>query len=185
MIPKIDFVYSGVYDGIWLKPKNKLDQKFIKKYFNSIEKIWRKEGGKILKEISKISSLKWKEKKVKCYFISGGRCFSDPLTIKYFKNKNQFIDTLTHELIHQIQIQNADWDKWKKYHKYGKESFKTQSHIFLHAVHYKILSNLYGRNRLEKNIRRHNKWKDYKKAWEIVIKETPEKIIKEFKKSQN
>ena len=94
MIPKIEFIYSSVYDNIWLKPNKKMESEKISKYIKSIEKIWNKEGTKILKEISKISSLKWKEKKIKCYFISGGRCFSDPLTIKYFKDKNKFIDTL-------------------------------------------------------------------------------------------
>ena len=189
MIPKIEFVYSSIYDSMWPKPKKKLSENIIDNYLNSIEKIWKKEGGKILSEISKISGLKWKEEKIKCYLLSGGRCFSYPLTITYFKDKNRFIDILTHELIHQIQIQYADWDKWKfyffkNYGKYNQESLLTKGHIFLNAVHYKILKKLYGKKRLNLNIKRHDKWADYKRAWEIVKEEGYENIIKNFKDSQ-
>ena len=142
MIPKIEFVYFPTYDEIWLKPKEKFSSKFVDKYLNSIEKIWKKEGKNTLEYISKISGLKWKEKKIKCYFISGGRCFSNPLTVRYFKNKNQFIDVLTHELIHQMQSQNSkNWVKWWQYFskQYSNESKLTQRHIFLHAIHYQLL----------------------------------------------
>lgn len=59
MIPKIDFVYSYVYDQKWnkIKEEDKISTKIIKKYTKDIDKLWER-NEIILKEISKISSLK-------------------------------------------------------------------------------------------------------------------------------
>ena len=104
MIPKIKFVYSSVYDNRYrdfpnikerLKKQKKSypSQKKILKYVSQVKPIWEKQEKKILKELSKITGLKWKEKEIRCYVIGFGRGFSDPLTMKLFENKNDFIDT--------------------------------------------------------------------------------------------
>jgi len=183
MIPKIEFRYSMVYDGIW-KFKNK-PYKFMLNYTKSIEKFWRKKEKKVLIEIQKITGLKWKEKVVRCYIITNGRCFSDPLTIIYFKDKSRFIDTLVHEMIHQIQIQGGkNFRKWLNYlyKRYPNEDRLTYAHIFLHAVHKKIYLKLFNKKRLDRDIKICNKYPGYKRAWEIVEKEGYENIIKEFRK---
>ena len=104
-IPRIEFKYSWIYDQNWKEwiklyrrqlqqyPSEKKIQNFIKK----VEPLWRKEEKKILQELSKITGLPWKVKTIICYVVGGCRPFSDPLTIRIFKNPNDFIDTLTHE----------------------------------------------------------------------------------------
>lgn len=196
MIPKIEFRYSGIYDGKYRNSKQ--TQKYLKeknqdypskekilKYIKSIEKLWEKCREETLKEISKISGLKWKEKKIICYVIGCGRPFSDPLTIRtYGKDVKRFVETLIHELIHQIQIQNKkECEKWHKYisKKYSKEKRITRKHILLSAIHWKFLEKFYGRKGINEEIKKYDKSRDYKKAWKIVEKECADNIIKKFK----
>jgi len=153
MIPKIEFRYSDVYDRNYrdskkiqeyLKNKNEEypSRKEIIDYTKKVEKLWRKKEKKILIEISKITGLKWKEKRIICYVVGCGQPFSDPLTIRtYGKDFEIFIDTLTHELIHQISTQNEKiFMRWYNYikKKYTNEERTTKTHIFLTAVHWKI-----------------------------------------------
>jgi len=144
-----------------------------------------KKGKSILKEMSKITGLKWKEKKIICYVVGIGRSYSDPLTVRLYRNKSDFVDILTHELIHQIQMQNSSKTKnWFKYinKKYKTETSLTRKHILIHAVHWKILEKMFGKGRLKKNIKSLPKLKDYKRAWKIVEKDGADEIIKKFKK---
>ena len=196
MLPKIKFVYSSIYDRLrkdspmmkkFLKKQNKSypSIKKIIKYMGDVEKLWKKDENLILREISKLTRLKWKEKEIKCYVIGFGRGFSDPLTLSLYKNKKDFIDALTHELIHQIQSQNEKkFRKWGKKFlsiKYKKESRSTKSHIFLHSVLKALYLKLFGKKRLKKIINFDKNFKDYKRAWEIVEEEGHENIIKKFR----
>lgn len=196
MIPKIDFRYSRIYDSGYknsphiikiLKKKRREypSQEKIKTYISQIERLWEIKGDKILKEIQKITKLKWKERKIVCYVIGYGLPISDPLTLRLEQNKNDFLDTLSHELIHQIQIQDKRVIKWFKQmqKEYEGGSPLTKNHIFLHAVHWKILEKLFGKKRLNRNINKHYKFQDYNQSWKIVEKEGADKIIKDFHKA--
>lgn len=196
MTPKIEFRYSEIYDRKYRESKQ--TQKYLKEkkqeypsreeilnYIEEVKRLWNKKSKKILKEISKVSGLKWKEKKIICYVIGVGRPFSDPLTIKILKkNISRFLETLTHELIHQIQVQNKK--KYILWHKYVLEKHKneeriTKNHVLLSAIHWKLLEKLEGQEAVQKEIKKFSKDKAYKRAWEIVKKETPDAIIKKFK----
>lgn len=197
MIPKIEFRYSGIYDKRYreslsinenLKKMNLVYPSVnkIKNYIVKVEKIWKKEGKRILSEISKIVGLAWKEQKIIVYVLGVGRAFSDPVTVSILRygNKNDFIDSVTHELIHQIESQNAEkFRKWEKkflLKKYRNESITTKNHILLHAVHKEIFLKVYGRKRLNRQIKSHSKYPGYKRAWEIVEEEGEDNIIKDF-----
>ena len=196
MIPKIEFRYSWVYDNRYRESKKLQDilkkqgktypsPEKIGKYIERIKQIWGRIEKKTLDKISRIYGLNWNEEKIKCYIVGFGRPFSDPLTMKLYNNKNDFIDTLTHELMHQIQIQNSEkTKKWWKYigDKYKSETILTKNHILLHAVHWQLYLDLYNKNRLEKEIKISGSYPDYKKSWEIVKREGYENIINEFKK---
>ena len=196
MIPQIEFRYSRVYDEKYrlsksiqkyLKEKNKEypSRKEIEDYIRKVKKLWKKEEKKIIKGISNISGLKWKEKRIICYVIGCGRAFSDPLTIGICsKNIRRFIRTLTHELIHEIQRQNREeYLRWYKeiLKKYSKEKRTTKNHILLSAIHWILLERFYGKKELKKEMKKYNKFPDYKKAWKIVEEAKPENIIKKFK----
>jgi hypothetical protein len=200
MIPKIEFRYSDVYDRHYRESKS--IQEYLKErneeypskeevlnYMKKVERLWRKIEKEILTEISKITKLKWKEKRIICYVIGVGRPFSEPLTIRtYGKLLDRFIDVLTHELVHSISNQNEEkYLKWFNYvsKHYSKELRTTKTHILLCAVHWKLILKLFDEKRLNKEIKRYQKDIDYKRAWEIVVKETPDKILNKFYKLTN
>jgi hypothetical protein len=199
MIPEIEFIYSFIYDGAFMtvkykkwpeysKAEIKKFKKDMNKYLKDLEKMWKKEGRQILQKIQTVSGFSWKEKKIKVYIVSEiPHSFSDPLTLnfKYRKDMKISRDVLTHELLHQIQIQNEK--KINKYYdqiykNYKKELRVTKSHIFVHAAHKKIYLELSGEDRLKIDIKKCQKWPGYKRAWEIVEEEGYENILNEFKK---
>lgn len=127
---KINFKYSWIYDCHW-KEVYKDDKEYptpkqVQSYMLRVEKLWRKDETKILKELSLVAGLKWKEKSVICYVV--GRCkpFSDPLTIKVYKNYSfdYFVDVLTHELVHQLFTQGNNEKLSKKAWAYFHSKYK-------------------------------------------------------------
>lgn len=96
-----------------------------------------------------------------------------------------FIDTLTHELIHQIFFQNWFDPSYKKYRKleayierkYGPESQNTKIHIILHSMLAQVYLNLHREDRLNADIAKCKEWKDYRRAWSIASKEGYQNIV--------
>ncbi|MBU3964854.1 hypothetical protein KJ695_04240 [Patescibacteria group bacterium] len=190
MTPKIIFKYSWIYDMHWKgiykgKSEKYPTAKQIQNYIGKVEKLWRKDENKVLSELSKISGLKWKKKSICCYVVGRCRPFSDPLTLGVYNKADYFVDVLTHELIHQLFVQNENRNEkvWKYFHeKYKSESFNARIHIPVHAIHQHIFLKFFGQKRLKREIKIMSKFPNYKKAWDIVEKEGYENIIKEFKK---
>lgn len=196
MIPKIEFRYSPMYDSQHrLNPRvaeslKKRDKNYPTvletiNFKKDLEKIWEKEGDKILRKISEFTEIEWNEKGIICYIISAGAQMSDPLTVRVYENIEDGFDTLTHELIHCIfrffkKKKGVEWENYLK-SKYSDLSQITINHIFLHAIHKKIYLNLFNKDRLKKDIEINGKDPDYAKSWEIVEKEGYENIIKKFK----
>jgi hypothetical protein len=192
--PEIIFKYSSVYDRRYKrewqnqnkKGKDYPSQKSILNYIKKIEKLWKKEEKKVLKEISKVSHLKWSQKSFECFVVGRCRPFAYPLTLPIYEGKSDyFIDVLTHELIHQLFIPETNKKKLKKAwsyfnRKYKAESRETRIHILVYAIHSHIYMKFYGIKRLKKNIERIGFRKDYKRAWDIVQKEGADNIIQEF-----
>ena len=196
MIPKIRFRYSRIYDKRYrespliqdkLKKEGKVypSDKKIRNYIKKIEQIWEKSEEKILKEMEKITSLKWQEKEIICYVIGAGSPFSDPLTVRIHESKNRFIDILIHELIHQILSQNSVKNrKWWKYvnARYTEETLSSKVHILVHTIYEIIYLKLFDKRRLSEDIKESQRPKaiDYRRASEIVQEEGAENIIKKF-----
>jgi len=179
--PKIEFRYSWIYDQRY-RNSSKIKKYFekigktypssieIQKYIKSVEVLWKKQDKKILKELSSIMKLNWNRENIICYVVGRGRPFSDPLTMRLYKNKYDFIDTLTHEMIHQLQTQNVGkFQLWKQKvltKKYTKESITTKNHILLHAVHWELFMRIFNKRRLNKQIKLSKRLKtDYLQLW--------------------
>ncbi len=194
MIPKIIFRYSHIYDRnwrVWIKIYRKggiyPSPRKVLNYIEKVEKLWKEHEKSILKELEKISKLKWKVKFIYCYVV--GKCvpFSDPLTLPVYKDPNYFVEMLTHELIHQLFSQEGNMERAKKAwkyidRKYRKESIKTRIHIPLNAFLSHIYYKFFGEKRLKRAISLISHLHDYKRAWEIVQEEGYQKIIDEFTK---
>jgi hypothetical protein len=197
MVPKINFVYSWIYDLHWKEQFKKNPPKFalknypspkrIRSYLDEIKPLWKKSERKILTELSKVSGLKWKEKEIKAYIVGTSYPFSDPLTMPIYNKREWFIDVLTHELIHQLFTQEGNFEKsnnsWKYIDKKWKnESHSTRIHIPLHAIHKHLYLKFFGKGRLKREQKIMGKHKTYSNSWKIVEREGHEKIVKEFKK---
>lgn len=191
-VPKIEFCNSWIYDDhfrdFYRRQKReypdygKLDAKRRR-----LEKAWEKDGPAMLAEMQKATGLRWKEKKIQCFVV--GRClpFSYPLTVSIYEEYSidYTIDVLTHELIHQLFVQNEEEMKkvWEYVFKtYKKEEFNTIIHVPVHAIHHHIFTELLSKKRLEREIDSMEDHPDYKRSWDIVLEEGAENIIKEIRK---
>ena len=93
IIPKIEFVYSYIYnsqihDSKCLYFNYDTENKAAKKFISKLKPVWKKIEKKVLLEAAKFSGLKWTRKTIRCYVLSKDICyaaFSDPLSIA-FKN---------------------------------------------------------------------------------------------------
>jgi hypothetical protein len=121
---------------------------------------------------------------------------SDPLTIPIqLKHKKEiftltierFFDMLTHELIHNLFIQNKD--RLNKYFdslinkKYKNLSWNITIHIPVHAIHKEIFDKFFEKKRFKEEIKACSYYSEYKKAWDVTLKEGSKKIIGDLRKS--
>lgn len=192
MIPEIKIRYSWIYDSKWreiykLRKGKEVYPKWerVARYSREIKNPWKRIEKRVLRGISKISGLKWKEKEIIVYVVGRCRPFSIPLTIPMKEDKKDFIDILVHELIHNIFTQNRKiFERYRRYanKKYKKLDMSTLNHIPLFAIHKKILLESFSKKRVEKELEKAGKSKhpEYKKAWDIVEKEGYKEIIEEF-----
>jgi len=194
MMPKIIFRHSHSYDQVYKdisRIKNYPTESEVMLYIKKIQKIWNKIGKKILKELEKITKLKFKDEKIICYIVGKAIPFADPLTIPiYTKEHNYFIDTLIHELIHILFTQEGNLIKaknsWKYvFNRYKNETFNTKIHIPLHAVHTHIYTIFFSMERLEHDIIEIFNLHAYRRSWEIVNRDGYSNIINEFTKRIN
>lgn len=193
MTPEIIFKYSRIYDQNWkewiklYKHKDKeypLPQK-VQNFIKKVERLWRKDEKKVLEEISKITGLKWKEKTIVCYVVGNCTVFSDPLTLRVYKEPDYFIDALIHELIHYGDPSQSS-RVWKYFNqKYKKESARTIAHILVNAFHWHIFLKFYGEKRLQEWAKFLSVMPFMKRSWEIIREEGYWNIIDDFRKRIN
>lgn len=191
ILPKVQFIYSWIYDDVFKKfdrpPKNRnLSFRAMQRYIKSVEALWRKREKAILQELSKVAKLSWKEEKIPCYVITYGLPFSNPLTIGVWEEEDYFLDILTHELIHRLFFQEGNEKRiagaWRYFlKKYKQEPFETRTHIPLRAFHEHIFRTLFNEKRLQREYEITKRYsKEEKRSWDIVREEGYKNIIKQF-----
>ena len=123
-------------------------------------------------------------------FGNGIRPMSNPLMMPIinFEGKtysdDEFIEIVIHEIIHRFvgDYENNPGlkDYWNAIRKnYSQESVLTQNHIIVYALLNKVLSGLFGKERLKDFM--NLKHPDYKRAVEMVLEKGAESLIKEFR----
>lgn len=180
--PELWIYYSNIYDKRiheWKGLKYKDFSTEGYEYRKRLQEIWDKVERKVFNTISKVSGLEWHKPIIDCYVVQKAIPFSMPLTIRIKKDMEDQIETIIHELIHNILVQNRDRRKKKDYRRYGKLSKTTKIHILVNAIEKETLLKIYGKRKTKRLIKKYEKWPDYKKAWEIVEKEGSKKIIKD------
>ena len=193
--PKINIRYNRFLDPVflayvrsfpkwenWVPPSKEEVLKRVENY----KKEWSLYEKDILEGMSGILELEFKQNIIDVHIVSGNpRQFSRPIIIKSGFQASDFVDVLTHELIHALFSQNSDSVPLKILSEmFPGENNLTRNHIITHAVlKYIYLDVLKDESRLNKNIKRslESSKKDYTKAWQIVEKIEYKELINGFK----
>lgn len=141
----------------------------IKEKVKIFQNAWNQVGDNLINQIYKITGLKFKREVIDCYIVSAtDRCMSAPLIIKSRLKEEEFVDTMLHELLHIILVDN----KIKRI-KCLNESKITMDHLRVFAVlKYIYKDYMKDEDRLKRVIEKSQVGnnKDYARAWEIVDK---------------
>lgn len=150
---------------------------------------WAKYEEKILKGLIKITGLDFKNQIIDVHIVSGNpRQISNPLIVKSGFSPDEFVDVLTHELLHRLFTLNRINKEIMISKKYIEETEAVKNHIIVCALlKYVYLDILKDDSRLRKNMENSKKHRtdDYTRAWNIVEKEGYIKLINEFKDKLN
>lgn len=164
------------------------------------QKAWRPHEQAILTYMCNQLSLEFRQNIIDVYIAPWFFAFSDPMVIGVTFTDEEFIDNLTHELLHRLLTDNTSvahsYDisiNWKKL--FGEQhDFNTLVHIPVHAVHkaiYEDLLNVPNRYDDELKMLKENKATAYLDSWSYVDKHDYHEIIRQLEelydslKSQN
>ncbi len=182
---------------LWGKDKTLADDDWMEKRVADYRKAWKPFEKQILTSMTDLLDLSFRQNIIDVHIAPWFNAFSDPMVIGVIKEPDQFVDILTHELLHRLLTDNTSIPhetmilvEWQKL--FGKEhTFGTLVHIPVHAVHKAIyLDVLNAPERLERDIAGIKKIKatDYINAWGYVDKhgylEIIEKLRASYKKLQ-
>ena len=169
---KVNFFYSEPYDRMLT---DMLGNSFpneqpmiIKKYQKNLESYWKKEEDKIIKEIEKISNLKFKSN-VDCYIVNDMfyDAISNPFTIRIEKDFGRMKSILIHELIHILFVQNSQ-KLIKLIEEVPEKQHSYKVHFPLLLIHRKVLENLYGKSYFQKQLKYDNELTELKPLWHHI-----------------
>lgn len=181
-MPRVNIEYSPVYDEMihrWQNVPFENAQEKAADYISRFEAVWRPVEGKVFESMQRVSGLSWKGESIDCFIVQNSKPFSRPLTLPMKKDLLVEAETLIHELTHNILVQNNNRLRRIEYPQYAPISKITYVHIKVHAILKPILIDVFGDEKTTELIKLYDLVQDYKKAWEIVEKETPQKIIKD------
>jgi len=195
MIPKINIEYNRFLDPIfqsWVRNERAYkgiipSRKYVLKRTLRYKKLWQKDGEAILKALIKVSGLRFSRNQIEVHVVSvNPRSFSSPIVMKSRYDDVDFINTITHELIHCLFSDNFDrvnaylpWDQ------NIKKRDTANDHVFLHAIlKYIYLDVLKSPKHLKKNLAISKKPSNegYIQAWNIVTSGSYMEIIEEFRR---
>lgn len=196
--PKIKIFYNSLIDPFfigynkqyekngwnnWVAP----NQKEVLKKTEELKALWQEKETEILTALYKITDLEFKRNIIDVHIISGSpRDMSRPLIISSHNPKEDFINTLTHELIHKLFSDNKI-NKIFFAKMFPTETTTTQNHIITHAIlKYIYLDVLKDKKKLKNNLEKSKKSSnvDYLKAWKIVEEQGYLNLIKKFKNTR-
>lgn len=193
-IPKIIIEYNRFLDPIFISyvqsnPEWKSypvpQKEEVLGRVENYKKEWVKHEQEILRGLCNITDLEFNRDVIDIYIVSvNPRQFSNPVIIKSGFPPDEFVDTLTHELIHRLLVLNKIKKEIMVNDKYLSESDTVKNHVIVHALlKYIYLDILKDKKRLEKNILRskNHGTNEYARAWEIVKQEGYKNLIEEFK----
>jgi hypothetical protein len=183
MRPKINIKYAKLLDP-FLKEYVKVNyptyqfpsEEIVLDKVSLFQKTWSETEDLFFNFIEQYTKLQFQRNVIDCFIVSAiSRDMSSPLIIRSRYDETEFIDSLIHELLHILLVDNN-----VSRFKYNKEiSERTSNHINIFALlSCFYLKALKDENRLEKiKEKADDNNPDYKKAWEIVEEIGFEKVL--------
>lgn len=197
MVPEIIFNYSelyasAVFNNAFMYSKGFAEE--VRKNSNEAigvyTSLWKPKGQTILKTLSEITGIEWREKTIVAYIIDQYRGYSSPLTIPANMGESRFLYIMTHELTHRILDQREraveHYESWIK-SKYPDIMPIVRNHVLVHAIDTALYLKLFSKEELDEHrgIDGTKKFGDpYVKAWELVDKEGYQEVINALKESK-
>lgn len=181
MLPTLEFFF-GEFERLW-DSRGRLSPQAHGGRLRSYRREWSMWGAHILTGIAQLTGVRWKEKMLECQVRAANSDGSadGPLCVPGYKDPTQFVDILTHELIH-VNISYAPRE--------GEQGFElrlrrhphiVRQHVLVHAVHGILLKRLFG----EERYLRERVWArtrpDYDRAWRIAEIKGFERVTEEFR----
>ena len=196
-LPKIRIKYNRFLDPIfkayiksnpkwkdWVEPTEVEVKERVKKY----KEEWFKYEKKILEGVCEILDLNFSQNIIDVHIVSGNdRQFSNPVVIKSGFKPDEFIRSITHELIHRLfsdNLQNVVTSKIFL-EMFPDKNELVRNHIITHAVlKFAYLDILENSEMVNKDTEMSSKssFPEYKQAWDIVEERGYKELIAEFKK---
>ena len=179
---KISFVYSSIYDNLLTDMSKKEfsseQMKEMEFYKEELGASWQKDEKKIIKEIEKVSNLKFKKDR-RCFLVYHMKyaAISNPLTLKREQHIERAKTILIHELIHILLSDNKEKIGKLIEKSYPEESFEFKIHVPVLLITRKVVENLYGKDLLNEILSDEMKRPVLKSAWPEV-----NSIYSKFKK---
>ncbi len=178
---KINFIYSAPYDRMLTimsnLPYHEEQITEVKLYIDEIEEFWDKYQKKIIKEIEKVSKLRFGHDE-KCYVVKNMEyeALSHPFTIKMNQNLEETKLTILHELIHILFVRNIKKSRIliKALHNlYPEKDVFFKVHIPLCLVERKVVENLYGKAYFKKVLEKELLSDEEDEVWPVANKLYP------------
>lgn len=169
-----------------------LSDEEYEKVTRNYEKAWRPYEQDILTAAIKKLDLEFYQRVIDVYVAPWFAAFSDPMVIGVMNTPDEFIDDLTHELLHRLLTDNTSLPLDTKYLAIWQKLFgddhklNTLVHIPVHAVHkYIYLEVLKDEKRLARDIDRVKEYrtKDYLDSWAYVNEYGYNEIVEKLKRS--
>ena len=180
---------------LWAKEGAKLaDDKKMEKIVESYQEAWQPKEKEILNAITELYDLTYRQNIIDVYIAPWFNAFSDPLVFGVMNKPDEFVDTLTHELLHRLFVDNTSLPyknnillkEWQEL--FGENfDFSTLVHIPVHAgMKYIYLDVLKEPAKLERDMKQSKgkEWgKPYADAWNYVDENGYKEINKMLRES--
>lgn len=161
----------------------------IAKQVERYRRAWKRKERPLLQGMQKVLNMGFAHNRIDVYIVGRGQSVSNPVVISGRREPDEFVDVLTHELIHRLLAENREGsDVLQTVNRNFKdESHSTKIHIAVHAVHsFLYLDVLNTPYRLQRDVEQCKALPPaYSRSWQIVQEAGYKRIIDLLRKTSS